>query len=514
MKKPAIILLLVSSGLFAAEPRPLPLPDAPVQLVIPDAKAFDRALAGGFRQALDGTLAASDPVGAAWRRTRVGAKLEAQWALFTKDLPLRYSDLVKLQPKEIGLALLAAGDLEAVLAVRTPLAELPLTFPKGEAKTHRGVAYRVASRGGGDDHQATRRIGLAWARKDDVFLVATSERALKLALDLALEGKGVAAFRPGLASLRLDLDALKKDLYFRREFLFAEGLSPSASGIVLSSLESSPEGLVETREGSGPRPEAAAVWPSADRRVAAAGWESDASRLFAALRRGFLEPIPSPSDRPVVALASLPDPKGTGTDRYLVDLTRPAREEGGTSGEGELPRWAAHLMDSPVGGFGWEIGEDGTRRIVMRRPAALDATFASLARETVTRRAGGASPVEGGLVVGPELDAVAWKRTGEWLWIAASPAALRDAPEPKLDPAVTRWSRLELAAVKRAGRDWSRAEGAFSPETTRPFSDRILGLLGWAPHVGSVSVERKQDGARWVERVVFGAAPGESKTKR
>src|SRR6185369_5931018 len=108
----------------------------------------------------------------------------------------------------MGISLLAVGDLEAVLAIRTPLAELPIKLPAGTEKNHRGAAYRVASPGAGDDRTAARRIGLAWARADGVLLIATSERALKLALDRSLAKEGVSSFLPGLVSMKLDLDAL------------------------------------------------------------------------------------------------------------------------------------------------------------------------------------------------------------------------------------------------------------------------------------------------------------------
>ena len=45
-----------------------------------------------------------------------------------------------------------------------------------------------------------------------------------------------------------------------------------------------------------------------------------------------------------------------------------------------------------------------------------------------------------------------------------------------------------------------------APEETRPFSDRILGLLGWIPETKAITVERKKTADGWTERVVFGAA--------
>ena len=79
--------------------------------------------------------------------------------------------------------------------------------------------HHVELRGAGDERTASRRMGLAWARAKGVLFVATSERALALALDRSLSNEGFSAFLPGLVSMKLDLDALRKDLYFRREFL-------------------------------------------------------------------------------------------------------------------------------------------------------------------------------------------------------------------------------------------------------------------------------------------------------
>ncbi|HEX7580774.1 MAG TPA: hypothetical protein VF580_12320, partial [Thermoanaerobaculia bacterium] len=118
--------LLVSSPSAAAA---LPLPDAPVVLRITDVPALDRALTGGLRKALSGKLPDADPAALAWKRTRVGGKLDSQWALFAADLPLSWPEILSLHPSEIGFALLSAGDLEAVIAVRTPLAALPVKLP-------------------------------------------------------------------------------------------------------------------------------------------------------------------------------------------------------------------------------------------------------------------------------------------------------------------------------------------------------------------------------------------------
>jgi hypothetical protein len=517
MRRMTALLARIALGLLAALPLAaraedaalLPLPDGPVVLVIPDAPVFDRALSGGFRKALSGTLPKSDPVAAALSKARVGGKLADQWALFVKDLPLSWTQIAKLQPSALGLTILSAGDLEAVLAVRTPLAEIPLKLPAGEEKSHSGVAYRFVARGAGDERTASRRMGLAWAHAKGVLLVATSERALALALDRSLSNEGFSAFLPGLVSMKLDLDALRKDLYFRREFLFEEGVKGRETGTLRAALRSEGTDIVEVRQGS-LEPDAgarsAATWKTDGRSVSAAGWETDASRLFSALRRGFLEPVPAPKALPVAALKPLPDANAAASDRYLVDLTRPAPGDPASrvDGEpGELPAWAEHLAQSPVDGWGWEIGSRGERRLVVKRPASLDTRFLELASATGTRRAGRVAAADGELSAGPGLPAFAVRRTGDWLWIAARRADLEGVPEPSPAPNVSRWSRLDLSAVKADGRAWRRAEGTFSPERARPFSDRILGLLGWAPGVTSISVERHEAGSRFEERVVF-----------
>jgi hypothetical protein len=521
----AAALGLASLGAAAAGPS-LPLPDAPVLLVIPDAGAFDRALGGGFRAALTGELSESDPVGAALARTRVGGKLVAEWGKLSKDVSLDWTALMRLRPRALGLALLSAGDLEAVLAIETPLAELPLALPPGEAKTHRGVPYHLVARGAGDERTAARRIGLTWSRSHGFLLLATSERALLLSLDRALSGSGVAPDLPGLASLRLDLPALRKDLYFRREFLFAEG-TDGPDGVLLAALRLEGDRLVEVREAalasapaapahlasagsaSAGTPHPAGAWPTEGRDVAAAGWETDGARLFGALRRGLLEPVPRPPERPVADRRPIPDPSVTN-DRYLVDVGKPIAIEG-KGGEGELPRWADALSAPSKDGFGWEIAPSGARRLVLEAGPELETRLIALAEETETRRAGRVARASSELLVGTRLPALAWKRTGAWLWLAARAADLADVPEPRRAKDVARWGRLALPALAAEGRLWARAEGPFSPETTRPFSDRVLGLLGWAPRLGAIDVERRIDGKRLHETIRFSRAEGASR---
>jgi hypothetical protein len=489
-------LLVSSPGAVAA----LPLPDAPVVLRITDVPTFDRALTGGLRKALSGRLPDADPAALAWKRTRVGGKLESQWALFAADLPLSWPEILSLHPSEIGFALLSAGDLEAVMAVRTPLAALPVKLPAGSPRTHRGVTWHFLSRGAGDLKTLDRRIGLAWARTGDLLLIATSERAMLLALDGSAE-TAKARKLEGFASLKLDMDRLTKDRYFRREFLFPEGRA--ARGIVEATLRIEGETLIETREGEGADGPAAAYWTTDGRAIAAAGWESDGTRFFGALRRAFLEPLPGePSARPVPASRAMPSPEGPGDDRYLVDITRAAPEVG-KAGEGELPGWTKLLADAHVEGWGWEIGRTGAIRLVVLLPPALDGAFLDLAAATVRRRAGMLSRDGEKLQVGPSLSAIAVKRRGGALWIGSRPEDLADVPEPSVDRALVRWGRVESSFVKGEGRAWVEVEGAFSPDTTRPYSDRVLGLLGWAPSLRTVSVERRRAGERFEEKLIF-----------
>jgi len=509
-------LFLVATPVLADEAR-LPLPDGPVVALIQDPRAFDRALTGGFRRAASGTLPASDPAGAAWKRTRVGGKLVAQWEMLAKDLPLTWPQLMALQPTSVGLTLLAAGDLEAVLALRTGAAPLALAIPGGAEKSHKGMAYRLVSRGAGDDHTADRRMGLAWARVKGCVLIATSERALVAALDKCLANDGATPALPGIVSMRLDLDALRKDLYFRREFLFDEGQKGPESGILEAALRVDGNDLVEVREGSGETRPPAAGWTTAGRDVAAAGWESDGARFFPALRRGLLEPLPSPSSRPVAALAAFPALDPGPSDRYRTDLTKPAPVEG-PWGEGELPRWAEAIR--PLGGWGWEIGRAGARRLVVKATPGDEKAMRALALETARRRAGASAMASGTasdeVRVGPDLATLAFRRTGDWLWIAGSSADLADVVEPKVDAALVRWGTLDLSQMRQLGRAWAAAEGAFSPGETRPFSDRVLGLLGWMPRTTALSTERRRDGDRFTERIVLRgeAAPPEKPAPR
>lgn len=500
-----MVLFLLAAGLAAQSP--LPLPDAPLRLLIPDVAAFDAALTGPYRQFLAGDPSPQDPVVAAWRRTQVGSKLEAQWSRFSGDLPWTWETLKKLQARSMGLALLDVGHLEAVLVVETPLAQLPVDLPQGERRTHGGVAYGLVTRGAADGNEdPDRRMGLAWARLGGRLILATSERALLKSLDEAQAGHGFAAAMPGLAVMELDLEALRKDRYFRREFLFAEG---PEKGRLRAALRQEAKGLVEVREGQGePRP---GVFSFPVPAFAAAGWEPAGEPFWPAFRRGLLEPIPVLGDLPVPGLAALPAAGAEAQeDRYAVDLTRPALATGGPAWEaGDLAAWSTLLARQPIPSFGFWVTPDGVRRLAFPWPAAQDAQWIEACRASIARRAGRAMVVtaEGihEIRVGPGLPALALRRTGPVLWAAPCAKDLKDLPEPRPEADLVRWAKVDLEAVRREGTRWRKIEGPARPEQVRPFSDRILGLLGWMPATRTFSVERRRTAQGWTERVVFGA---------
>ena len=116
------LLLAALTTFFAQAATPLPLPQAPVRIVIPDPDAFDAALTSGYRQFLTGAPDENDPVVSAWRKTQVGSKLEDQWSRLSKDLPWTWEQIHALQPTAVGIALLQVGHLEAVLVQREWLA--------------------------------------------------------------------------------------------------------------------------------------------------------------------------------------------------------------------------------------------------------------------------------------------------------------------------------------------------------------------------------------------------------
>jgi len=507
MKLRAPVFLCCSILTLRAAELKVPLPEAPLRLIIPDPKALDAALSGSYRRFLEGKPKAGEPVVAAWRKSRVGSKLEDQWMRFTGTLPLDWTALQSLQPRSLGLALLDVGNLEAVLVVDTPLAALPIPLPAGEQKNHGGIPYALAVAGAGDKSKdPDRRMGLAWARKGSQLFIATSERALKLALDEALAGRGVTPALPGLVSLELDLDRLRKDRYYTREFLFEAG---PETGRVRTALRAEHGQLVELREGgTEPRGPIPTFTVSG---AAACGWEPEGTEFWPAFRRGLLEPIPAPLEAPVPALHALPAAsKDAPENHYGTDFTRPKAMASATAFEkGELDAWTALLTRTPIPSWGYWIGPDGARRMVFPWPEAQDAAFLEACRATTARRAGCATAVKVGeiteLQVGPGLPALALRRSGAYLWVAACAANLKEVPAPQPDAAVVRWARLDLGAVRREAGRWARVEGPASPERVRPLSDRVLGLLGWMPATKAISVERRKTAGGWREKVVFSA---------
>lgn len=502
------LLLTALMTCLAPAATPLPLPPAPVRIVIPDPDAFDAALTGSYRAFLTGESDENDPVVSAWRKTQVGSKLEDQWSRLAKDLPWTWEQIHALHPTAVGIALLQVGHLEAVLVVDTPLAKLPIPLKAGTPKSYSGVAYAFVAKGAADDGtNPDRRMGLAWARTGGHLILATSERALKLALDEVQAGRGFETPMPGLIAMDLDLDALRKDRYFRREFLFAPG---PEQGHVRTALRREGGHLVEVREGSNdPR---GGVFTFDAPGAAAAGWEPDGATFWTAFRRGLLEPIPAPADLPVHAIAPLPAAGGQGGDAYAEDFTKPLVKAGGPGfEEGDLAPWKALLLKHPVTSWGFWVSPDGSRRMALPWPASADGDFIEACRATAARRAGRAVLVKSGgadeIRVGPGLPALAFKRTGGILWIASSAKDLEHVPAPEPDDGLIRWAQVDLGAARAEAPRWEKAEGPAQPEQVRPLSDRVLGLLGWMPDTTTLRVERHRRPDGWAEKVVFGGKP-------
>ena len=485
---------------------PLPLPDGPVRLLIPEASALDAALKGGYREFLNGEPRDSDPLVSAWRRTQVGTKLEDQWGRLAGDLPWTWDTIRKLQPKAVGFAILEVGHLEAVLIIETSLAQLPLPLPKGQTRTHSGVTYALVAKGAADaSEDKDRRMGLAWVRMGDRLILATSERALKRAVDEALAGRGFKAPLPGLVAMELNLDALRRDRYFRREFLFPAG---PEQGRIRAALRLVNGQLEEVREGANEPRKGVFSFPGAG--FAAAGWQGEGEAFWPTFRRACLEPIPTLADEPVPALAPLPmaGPR-TGEARYAVDFTKPRTAAGASrSEEGDLAPWKALLARQPVASWGYAVTADGSRRMVFPWPANLDAEFLEACRATLARRAGRATVRKVGDVqeiwVGPELPALALCRMGALLWVGASASDLRNLPQPRAEADLIRWGQVDLETVRAESKRWTRVEGPARPEQVRPLSDRLLGLLGWMPSVRSLRLERRRTAEGWSETVTFG----------
>ena len=506
---PAVHVLAFTALLAPAGEVHLPLPDAPVRVLIPDVKAFDAALTGAYRRFATGKPKPGDPLLSAWRKTQVGSKLDDQYARFAEFLPISWEEILKLQTTSLGFALFEVGHLEALLVLDTPLAVLPASFPAGERKSHGGVAYALVAKGAADAAEdPNRRMGLAWARIGTRLFLATSERALKLALDESLAGRGMASPLPGLVGMELNLEVLRKDRYFRREFLFAEG---PETGRMRAALRRDGEHLLEVREGTNePRGSVPTVTAAG---AAAAGWEPEGADFWPAFRRGLLEPVPTPSDRPVPALRALPNPAQDGPeDRYATDLTRPRAVQGDNAWEeGDLAAWKDLLQRNPIASWGYWVSRDGARRLAVEWPASQDQAFVDACRASLTRRAGSTTVASLGEIreirAGAGFPVLGLRRTAGVLWIAAAAKDLDAVSAPRPEPGLIRWAKVDLAAVRAEAPRWARVEGPPRPEQTRPLSDRILGLLGWMPTITSIVVERRKTPTGWTEKTLFGG-PG------
>jgi hypothetical protein len=423
-----------------------------------------------------------------------------------------------MRARSLGVALLDVGHLEAVVAISTPLAALPTSLAKGKARNHAGVAYQVVAPGAGDagpggagtgatSDEGERRMGLAWARTGEWVLIATSERALVAALDEQAAGRSFAAPLAGLVAMELDLDRLRTDRYFKREFLFEAG---PETGRVRAALRSDGERFVEVREGVH---ETRAPGYDLDAGGAAlAGWEPDGTSLWPALRGGILEPVPDPAARPRVSLGLLPAATlDKNDDRYLVSFVRPLAKAGTpATDEGELGDWRAWLGKNPVAGWAFVVDPDGTRRIGVPWAKERDDELLALCQATAARRAGRVEVATVGdtreIRAGADLPVLAIRRVGELVWIGPSAKALAAAPASHKSPDRVRWARIDLSAARAEQPRWEHAEGPASPEQVRALSDRVAGILGWVPSVGSASVERRLTAAGWSESVTLAPA--------
>jgi len=244
--------------------------------------------------------------------------------------------------------------------------------------------------------------------------------------------------------------------------------------------------------------------------LAAAGWEPEGTPFWPAFRRGLLEPIPTPAELPVHAVAPLPPAGEAGpSDTYAVDFTRILVQKGGPGFEaGDLAPWHVLLAKHPIPDWGYWITPDGARRMAFPWPASADRDFIEGCLATAVRRAGAARLVMVGdiqeLQVGPGLPALAFRRVGPMFWVGPSAATLRDLPIVKPQADLIRWAQVNLQAVRAEAPRWAKAEGPAQPEKVRPLSDRVLGLLGWMPQVQTLRIERHRTAQGWREKLVFG----------
>lgn len=497
----------------AAAPR-LPLPAAMIRLSIPDVPAFDAALSGGFKKALYGALPEDDGVARGFGQSQVGAKLQDQWRRFRGEEALSFKTILDLQASSAALAVLNIGHLEMVLVLETPLGSLPDIFEAGVSRIDHGRTYHLVRTGAADEGASgERRMGLAWSRDAGRLVITTSERAMKLALGAAAAGERFAPTLEGLASLELDVEALQNDLYFRRDFLF--GALPGAresQGTIKAALRIESGRLVEVREGPlSAAPGRGVFFDPKD--AVASGWIGDSAQLLAEVRRGVLEPIPAPSLMPQLAKAALPPAQAASAeDRFATSIEVPRLRAGSMSEAAEVEAWSALLAATKVEGFAYLVTARRARLLAIPWPKEKDAELVSLLEATLTRRGARLAPAASAsdarqYVMGPGLPVLAFKRTGDFVWIAPLATDLRQAPALSWSRDVVRFSRLNLAAVREEGRRWVRIEGPRSSDHVRPLSDRVLGLLGWMPSVRALEVERRVSARGFRERIVFGIDP-------
>lgn len=510
--------LSLAGGIASAQPvreRGLPLPASMIRLSIPDVPAFDAALGGGFRKALHGSLPENDGVARGFNQSQVGAKLQDQWSRFRGEMALSFQTILDLQASSAALAVLNIGQMEMVLVVETPLAALPEIFEAGTSRTDHGKTYHLVRTGAADEGaDGETRMGLAWARDSGILIITTSERSMKLALGALVAGERFTPKLEGVASLELDLEALRGDLYFKRDFLF--GSLPEAGesrGRLSAALRLESGRLVEVREGEAAvASKRGAIFDAKD--AVASGWIGDASRLLLELRRGVSEPWPVPGDRPQVAIAPLPASRAAiAEDRYATNVEVPAVSGGGVVTEAaELEAWAALLTAQPVEGFGYVVTRSKARLLALPWPKEKDAELGVLLEATLSRRGARLSPSSSAgetrqYLMGPGLPVLASRRMGDFIWLGPSAAELRSAPAVSWSHEVVRFAKLNLAAAREEGKRWARIEGPRSSDNVRPLSDRVLGLLGWIPSVRTLEVERRVTGSSFKERIVFGAPP-------
>jgi hypothetical protein len=493
----------------------LPLPPAMIRLAIPDVRAFDAALSGGFRKALYGTLPEDDGVARGFFQSQVGAKLQDQWSRFRGEEALSFETLRALQASSMALAILNIGHMEMVLVVKTPLAALPDIFEAGTSRLASGKTYHLVRTGAADEGaDGETRMGLAWARDASILIITTSERAMKLALAASAAGGRCTPALPGLASLELDLEALGSDLYFKREFLFgALPEAKDATGILRAAIRLEGGRLIEVREGTAKAASSrGATFEAKD--ALASGWVPDASELLAELRRGLIEPVPSPATEPRLAVAPLPPSQAArAEDRYAVSIEEPVLSSDASRSEAaEIEAWRALLGAQPVAGFGYLVTPSRARLLAIPWPKEKEADFTALLDATLTRRGARLGPVTNAAdthqySLGPGLPVLAYKRAGDFVWLSTMASDLRLAPAISWNPEVVRFSKLSLVAARNERARWARIEGPRSSENARPLSDRVLGLLGWMPSVRTLEVERRVTGTSFKERIVFGVAP-------